>query len=247
VTRCPVGCVGELEPEGRYAPYRVCRACGTASQPPPAIDAYWGQGIVPSSAQMETWAGRGRQWAALVGAEPGRLLDVGCGFGHFVAWAHERGWDAWGLEPDPWARESSVAPGRIVGEMGELDEPFDLITMFDVLEHVPDPVAEAEALRARLRPGGRLLVGCPSFASLRLVWRFLARDQERFLRWVRPHEHVSQFTAEGLRLVLVRAGFDRVEPLRPPLATQSNPVLDTAARRLPRLRPGMYASAHTAR
>jgi 2-polyprenyl-3-methyl-5-hydroxy-6-metoxy-1,4-benzoquinol methylase len=88
-----------------------------------------------------------------------RLLDVGAHVGVFVEVAQERGWDAWGLEPSLWAVERGRQRGlnMIQGTLrdAELDsESFDLVTMWDVVEHLFDPAAEIHQVARLLKPGG---------------------------------------------------------------------------------------------
>jgi 2-polyprenyl-3-methyl-5-hydroxy-6-metoxy-1,4-benzoquinol methylase len=204
---------------------------------------YWRAHDEPSPEQHAIWSARQAQREATIGRGPGRVLDVGCGFGHFVRWALDNGWDAWGWDSDPWAVESTVVPGRVVVSRDELDPPFDVVTLWDVLEHVTDPVAFASSLRDLLGPGGRLFVCSPNFEALRLRWWWLRRDPARFNALVRPDEHPLQFTETGIRLVLERAGYERIELLRPPLANHSVAPLDWAVRRWPALRVGLFANA----
>jgi 2-polyprenyl-3-methyl-5-hydroxy-6-metoxy-1,4-benzoquinol methylase len=100
-------------------------------------------------------------------AAPGRLLDVGCGSGHFLARMRTAGWQVVGVEPDPSAAQ--IARDRlglpvVVGTLEALDpaEGFDAITLSHVIEHVPDPVATLRDCWRRLRPGGRLLALTPN-------------------------------------------------------------------------------------
>jgi SAM-dependent methyltransferase len=172
------------------------------------------------------------------------LLDVGCGFGHFVQWAVEHGWDAWGIEPDPWARESSVVPRRVVKDAASLEGSFDVVSMWDVLEHTTDPIGLAASLRGLVCPGGRLFVCSPNFAAMKLRWPVLRHSPERFSQIVKPDEHAVQFTELGARLTLQRAGYERVEVLRPPLANRPNPVLDALVRWWPSLRQGLFLNAY---
>jgi SAM-dependent methyltransferase len=228
---------------GRWAPYATCPTCGTGFFPHALGETFWGQGHEPDAEQEAEWGGRDAQRAALLGPGRGRVLDVGCGFGHFVRWAGEHGWDAWGVDFDPWARERTVAPGRVHADVAEFGEPFDVVTLWDVLEHVADPIAFAASVRGCLRPGGRVLAGSPNFDALKLRWPFLRRDPDRFRELVRPEEHVVQFTEAGLSLALERAGYGRPRPLRPPLARRSRTAENWMARRFPQLRRGLFVEA----
>lgn len=242
--RCPVGCDVELEPMGRWAPYRTCSVCGTGFWRPAKQPAYWGQRVEPSAEQQASWAGRDEQREATVGPGPGRLLDVGCGFGHFINWARDHGWDAWGCDSDPWALERSVAPDRTVSRPEDAGPPFDMITLWDVLEHIGEPVEFLSRLRPLLRPRARLVAGSPNFAAMKLRWPVLRHFPERFNTLIRPEEHTIQFTERGIQLALEHAGFERIEFLHPPLATRTNPMLDLAVRLVPQLRKGLFVRAH---
>src|SRR5919112_2231454 len=158
VTTCLLGCDEELEPMARWAPYRACPTCGSGFFAPPPLDTYWGEGVLPSDRQDRLWTERSRQWAPVVGPGPGRVLDVGCGFGHFVRWAEDAGWDAWGYEPDQWSRDHAVCDSsQVVPTLADAPGPFDVITMWDVLEHSEDPLAFVRELAGHLAPGGRLV------------------------------------------------------------------------------------------
>jgi SAM-dependent methyltransferase len=101
-----------------------------------------------------------------LGVKRGRLLDVGCAAGFFLDEARRRGWDAHGCELSAYAHAHATEALRLdVKRSGFLDpaftpsaESFDVITMFNVLEHIPDPAAVADRLFALLRPGGFLFL-----------------------------------------------------------------------------------------
>lgn len=114
-----------------------------------------------------------RRLARLPRPSPGtRLLDIGAAYGFAVAEAAERGFVASGLEIslDAARRAGAAAPGRVVAA-DALRAPFasgsfDVVTLWDVLEHLADPhVAIAEAARL-LRPGGRLVLTTGDVGSL---------------------------------------------------------------------------------
>lgn len=137
---------------------------------------------------------------------PGRLLDVGCGNGDFLARMHASSYEVEGLEPDPVA--SAVARGRgfrvTTGPLAPGTFPansFDVVTLSHVLEHLPDPVATLRVCRAVLRPGGRVVVVTPNARSLGVRtfgphWR----------GWEVPR-HLLIFTPTALAEAARHAGF----------------------------------------
>lgn len=103
-----------------------------------------------------------------------RLLDVGCGEGDFVALASAAGWDAVGLELHRGAAAAGAARGVQVYEGGPEALPagrFDVITLWNVLDQMPEPAAELAALLERLEPGGTLFVRVPNLAFHLAAWR----------------------------------------------------------------------------
>lgn len=141
------------------------------------------------------------------------LLEIGCGPGLFLAEARRLGVaNVVGVDPNPWAVEQARARGveAYVGSVDAVDPSrrFDAVAMLDVLEHVVAPLPFLEAVRARLRPGARLLIMTPDIRSL------LARLSGR--RWVslKVPEHVRYYSDRSVRLLLERAGFE-VVALRP--------------------------------
>ncbi len=92
-----------------------------------------------------------------------RLLDVGCHIGVFLEIAQERGWEAWGVEPSRWAARKARSKGLRVIE-GTLDnvhlaeESFDVITMWDGIEHLTDPLRELRESYRLLKKGGLICI-----------------------------------------------------------------------------------------
>ena len=169
-----------------------------------------------------------------------RLLDVGCGLGYFLARASEDGWDVRGCDT---SREWAAHANRRLGEANVVcggpdhralqDERFDLITAWDVIEHVFDPLPFLVKIRRLLAPGGRVFLRTPNFAYLLPVYSlrrwFLRHEVE-----LGPTNHVVYFTAATMRRALDHAGLEPVDwrPLVPPQIA----VSATAERRFGRER-----------
>jgi SAM-dependent methyltransferase len=136
----------------------------------------------------------------------GRLLDVGCGSGDIVKLAGESGLVAQGVEFSAeavaYARESRGLDVRVgtLESAGYPDAAFDVVSLFHVLEHVPDPVATLREARRVLAPGGAVLLQVPNFAS----------GQSRLFgaRWhaVEAPRHFHHFTPATLGRAVEAAG-----------------------------------------
>ncbi|MCH6547722.1 MAG: class I SAM-dependent methyltransferase [Gemmatimonadetes bacterium] len=138
----------------------------------------------------------------------GRLLDVGCGAGFFLDAARQRGYDVSGVDLSPvpaaHAREN-LGLDVTVDSLYGLKAPaaaFDAVTIFQTIEHDPNPDAFCAELFRILRPGGVLMVTTPAADG------FVARVMGR--RWFgyRNVEHVSFFSRASLRHALEAAGFE---------------------------------------
>jgi SAM-dependent methyltransferase len=141
-------------------------------------------------------------------APSGRLLDVGCGRGHFLLTARAAGYEVSGVDVSEgavgYARKhfGLNADTRTLRDVAETGARFDVVTLWHVLEHFVDPMQALESVGRVLAPGGLLVVEVPNLHSLKFV---LAGK-----KWVggnHPLYHRTFFTAQTLRLMLVRAGF----------------------------------------
>ena len=145
----------------------------------------------------------------LTGSPAGRpLLDVGCYTGVFVEIAARHGWDAWGVEPSLWAVERARARGLRVlpGTLEAADLPeatFDVVTMWDVIEHLPDPRRALQRVHRLLRPGGLVAVHTIDIESL--FTRLMGA------RWPWLMEmHIYYFSRRTLCDMLGKCGFEVV-------------------------------------
>jgi 2-polyprenyl-3-methyl-5-hydroxy-6-metoxy-1,4-benzoquinol methylase len=147
-----------------------------------------------------------------------RLLDFGCGIGGLCRVAGEYGIQATGIEPDDNAREKVGKSGglRAYASVGSLRDAqpearFDIVTMWDVIEHLREPWKDLKDLSDLLHPDGWLLMSTPNAACLR------ARvERQRWENMVNP-THFYYFTRRSLEAVLSRAGFSQMGEMRFPI------------------------------
>ncbi|WP_428223938.1 class I SAM-dependent methyltransferase [Flavobacterium sp.] len=97
----------------------------------------------------------------------GKLLDIGAGTGDFLVTAKNAGWDTIGFEPNTSARNLALSKGiALVEETALLENnSLDAITMWHVLEHVPDVEAQLRELKRLLKPNGTLVIAVPNYKS----------------------------------------------------------------------------------
>jgi len=186
---------------------------------------FFHDGVVDGSGQESAHVADFRAGLALVEAHApatGSLLDVGCATGSFLSLAKAKGWECRGVEVSAFA--AAQARERTGCEIfcGKLEDApfasgtFDVITMWDLLEHLPDPLQGLEAARRLLKPSGLLLVNTPNENSLlRQVARLLYRGSRG--RITAPvnrlyhRYHLHYFAAETLTVLYRRAGFELLE------------------------------------
>lgn len=140
----------------------------------------------------------------------GRLLDVGTAGGSFMAVARDAGWEVEGCEPNRWMSEWAnehyglkVVPGTIF-DMKLPDSSFDVVTLWDVLEHTPDPKSVLQECNRVLKPGGLVVVNYPDISSS--IAKIMGR------RWVfLLSVHLYYFVPKTLTDMLSRVGFDVVD------------------------------------
>ncbi|MFQ5926895.1 MAG: class I SAM-dependent methyltransferase [Terriglobia bacterium] len=211
--------VGEVEAGRRFRLVR-CRFCQLVMTEPrvagPELEAhyggdYWGRARPDDLA----WVRRDQRYRTAFLARfrrQGRLLDVGCGLGLFLLALDPQRWERYGLEamPVPYQEAAGrLGADRIIrGELtgapeasGLSREPFDVITFWDVLEHLANPRATLEKAFRLLRPGGLVLLSLPNFSSYQA-----RRFREDWYALSLPH-HFYHFTPATLTKLLAAAGF----------------------------------------
>lgn len=160
---------------------------------------------LPRRMKHLTFASRLRAVEAL-NVAPGKVLDVGCATGYFLEVASERGWDVAGVELSAYsAGLAAVKFGERIfnGSLEQAafhDGAFDLVTLSDLIEHVPHPLAFLHEVRRILKPGGLVMIVTPDLGSL----------SERVMKGKWSHykvEHLYYFSAATLTACLEKAGF----------------------------------------
>lgn len=97
----------------------------------------------------------------------GRILDIGAGVGDFLSVAKNDGWQTIGIEPSEKAKAIAINKGvSFVENLSELESnSFDVITMWHVLEHVPDLENQIKELKRLIKPSGTVIIAVPNFKS----------------------------------------------------------------------------------
>jgi 2-polyprenyl-3-methyl-5-hydroxy-6-metoxy-1,4-benzoquinol methylase len=212
----------------RDDPFRVvrCRRCGLTYVTPRLSaerlhemyqDEYWassrasdfgyGQYLADAPHYLRTFRLRSRILSAHH-PRPGRVADVGCAAGFFLRVMADLGWGTTGLEISAsmcqHARGALGLPdvrrGDLLSERLEADA-YDVLTLWDVVEHLEDPPAHLRAAHAALRPGGLLVLETQDVSSA------FARLMGRRWQHYKHEEHLYHFDPASLRRLLGDAGF----------------------------------------
>ena len=210
---CPNGCKSSPCVIPRYAEAQLvrCRNCRLvfAGRLPGEAELAGYYSRYPDSGQLSALTAY--RYEELLDAleryrETNRLLDVGCGDGHFLIAATNRGWRVSGSEYGEAPRERArrrgldVRPAPFVAARDE-HGIFDVVTCIEVIEHVTQPAQELARIADLLRRRGCLYLTTPNFDSLS---RRVAGPKWRVIEYP---EHLTLFTPGTLERMLTAAGF----------------------------------------
>ena len=138
-----------------------------------------------------------------------RLLDVGCSTGFFVEAAKNNGWEAKGIDLNPSAIEFGKKRGLNLDKVNLFDleksAKFDIITLFDVLEHLVDPAAIINKVSEFLNNKGLISIYVPNYDS---ASRVLMEENAHFI-W--PSHHLTYFNIQSISDFLTKRGFKILE------------------------------------
>lgn len=158
-----------------------------------------------------------------LGCAPGRVLDVGCSYGWFLKEATRRGWEAVGAEPSPkvFKSISGDKDKRVyncgVSGLNSIDGEFDLVTMWNVFEHLDDPRASLKAVCGKLKKGGSLLICVPdskglitkaSFAAYRLSFGRVRDHLVRLYQLDNDFPHLYHYSRKNLESLMRSSGIE---------------------------------------
>jgi SAM-dependent methyltransferase len=138
---------------------------------------------------------------------PGKVLDVGCGYGYFLAACREKGYQVHGIDCSGFAVRHAVEELGLTVTIGSLDEismpaeGFDVITFWHCLEHTQDPREAVAKARTWLKPDGLLVIEVPNHEGTDA--RRIGAD---WVGWSLPY-HLFHFTPQSLNLLLMLHGF----------------------------------------
>ena len=127
--------------------------------------------------------------------EVGSLLDVGAGTGDFLKVAKEKGWEVYGMEPNKNAAKLALEKGiDLKASLNDFEgKQFDVVTLWHVLEHIPDLEETILKLAALVKPQGALIIAVPNFKS------FDARYYGKFWAAYDVPRHLWHFSKESMK------------------------------------------------
>lgn len=141
----------------------------------------------------------------------GKIYDIGTAGGSFLQAAKKRGWEVYGSEPNKWLCQwckehygFEIHPGDLFSSKRFDDSNFEVVTLWDVLEHVPDPTKNLQEINRILKQNGLLVVNYPDISS------WLSKLMGR--RWIfLLSVHLYYFNRKTIRKMLEKNGFEVIK------------------------------------
>jgi 2-polyprenyl-3-methyl-5-hydroxy-6-metoxy-1,4-benzoquinol methylase len=213
--------------------YRVCRACGTLVSRAPAVEGlysmeYWterqtghhGLPNIQDRARLDL-PERCAHWLRRLlelRLPPGRVLDVGCAHGGYVALLGWAGFEAIGTEINPWAARFAHETFGVKVLAGAVEDQdlkegsFDVIVLNDVIEHLPDPVKTIGHCVRLLARDGFFMIQTPEYVE-HLSYADLKRTNDLFLKHMdrNNEEHLYLFSRRSAEMFFFRLGFPCID------------------------------------
>jgi len=139
----------------------------------------------------------------------GKILDIGCGAGFFLKAAKDKGWYEFGVELSKWAYNYCKKEGLNVYNTSIEDAKFpknffDVITLWDVIEHIENPTVLLENVNALLKKDGILVLNTPDIGSLSA--KIMGKNWLNLMAM-----HIFYFDRKTIKLILNKTGFDIIK------------------------------------
>ena len=152
----------------------------------------------------------------------GRLVDVGCGVGHFLAIAKQRGWTVQGIDISRAAQAAAREAYGLEVEVATLEKSslernsFDALTLWDVIEHIRRPIENLKAANRLLRMGGVLAMKTPNEAGLfkqfaLSCYQLLGNRAAFLLKYVYYVPHYFSYSKKTMSILLDQCGFQVIQ------------------------------------
>lgn len=195
-----------------------CEACGLVQTHPrpedlsPYYPAQYRRYTPLILALLKAFYGmRVRGWSKLF-PKPARAFEMGCGDGLMLAGLRDLGWEVLGNERTEAMTEfarTQLGIEVFSGDLADMPDvpPFQMIILFQVLEHLVDPLGDLKILRGKIADDGKIIIGVPNFAS----WQ--AKFGKAGWLHLDVPRHLNHFTPQSIGKVLGLAGF-RVVKIR---------------------------------
>jgi 2-polyprenyl-3-methyl-5-hydroxy-6-metoxy-1,4-benzoquinol methylase len=224
---CPLGCPSPLATTNIELPEGKLRQCPSCGQLLSACSQEWydksmqefdvPEGTLPQGGSQKRHEQRITQILQQAHAklsnqpDPTMFLDVGCSSGSVLNVAKQCGFNIHGVEPASKAAETAkeiegadVFNG-FLHEAGYPDNHFDIVTLFEVIEHLTDPISLIKEIGRILKPGGLLLIGTGNAGS----WTVQALGNKWEYFDIKLHGgHISFFTPESMSLLAEKSGLE---------------------------------------
>lgn len=142
--------------------------------------------------------------------ENGSLLDYGCGTGDFLAHCKQHSWETTGVEPSPAARDIAARKSISIihTDIDQVAAQYDAITLWHVLEHVPNPADLLRKLRSLLKKNGTLFIAVPNYQS------YDGQYYKSYWAGYDVPRHLWHFNPESMKRLLTQHHF-RLEKILP--------------------------------
>jgi 2-polyprenyl-3-methyl-5-hydroxy-6-metoxy-1,4-benzoquinol methylase len=136
------------------------------------------------------------------------ILDYGCGTAQLLGYLKKKGWSVCGVEPSAIARanaDQNIDPSEVMEDLSQVTNTYDVITLWHVLEHIPQPEDLLRQLQRHLTPTGRILIAVPNlntWESTKYGSNWAAYDTPR---------HLWHFTQDSMARIAKKTNLQIIE------------------------------------